>query len=329
MKSLSNHPLARFISKLIIMVVSTILTFIIVCIPLEIVLRTEYSKEHLLGVYVEFPERVLPTQNSQGYRDIEHTLEKPPGITRIVFVGDSFTFGWGVTDDEVYTHLLREMSGPEVEIISIAERGWSVDDYHRAMHEEVLAYDPDMVVVGVVTNDPEPQTIDPNSEHKLLTLQPDWYIFRRITRKLYVPFFLDYQISRLGDRLGMRYTYLDWEDDLYDQEHPNWEHWERKVDEMGTLLKEHDIPAYAFILTNVRTKTERELRKYRLSAETFSAAGFETIDLEPAFSETFAGYSPVQLAVFPNDGHPNERVHRFYAHEIWAVLEPAVEDMRE
>src|SRR5262245_39386827 len=36
--------------------------------------------------------------NSLGYRDVEHAIEAREGITRIVLVGDSVAFGWGIDD---------------------------------------------------------------------------------------------------------------------------------------------------------------------------------------------------------------------------------------
>ena len=40
--------------------------------------------------------------NTAGYRDVEHQKEKPPGVHRLVFVGDSFTYGAGVLFDDTY-----------------------------------------------------------------------------------------------------------------------------------------------------------------------------------------------------------------------------------
>jgi len=41
--------------------------------------------------------------NSQGLRDYEYKLEKQGNIFRIVTLGDSYTFGWGVELNESYS----------------------------------------------------------------------------------------------------------------------------------------------------------------------------------------------------------------------------------
>ncbi len=94
----------------------------------EIFLRTEYSQIHVFGPYGDLPERLVPTINSQGFRDVEHTFEKPDSITRILFLGDSFTFGHGVADEEVYTKIIDELAGPSFEIINLSKPGWNTQD---------------------------------------------------------------------------------------------------------------------------------------------------------------------------------------------------------
>ena len=47
------------------------------------------------------------TSNDDGFRTSEFKA-KSPGVTRIVTVGDSSTFGWGVDPEYTYQHLLEE-----------------------------------------------------------------------------------------------------------------------------------------------------------------------------------------------------------------------------
>ena len=45
--------------------------------------------------------------NSRNMRDKEYPYQKLPGAKRIVAVGDTFAFGWGVEVDETVTELLE------------------------------------------------------------------------------------------------------------------------------------------------------------------------------------------------------------------------------
>src|SRR5262249_34429910 len=60
--------------------------------------------------------------------DLDHEIKKRDGVVRILILGDSFTFGQGVADDEIYPRRMAELAGPQVEIISLAHSGWSTAD---------------------------------------------------------------------------------------------------------------------------------------------------------------------------------------------------------
>lgn len=293
---------------------SILLTFAVIGLLLEALLRTDYSKRHLLGRYGAWPEDLVQHRNSRRYRDVEHEVEKSPGITRILILGDSFAFGQGVTDEEIFARVLDRMTGPQVEVINMAKGGWSTINQFMAFKREGLAYEPDIVIVAAVTNDLEPS---PSG------LQPQWEIFTNVPVDLDLFRFLDYQLNRLGDTFSLRMSYGEWEDSLYDPEGPGWTQWQLIIHEFGELLSSEGIPGYAFILPSAGwcdTCVFSPEEKYRLLEEGFAEVGFRAYNLFPAYSQEFEGVPEKDLWALPNDRHPNARVHKFYAEQMYARL---------
>jgi lysophospholipase L1-like esterase len=96
------------------------------------------------GVYerdeFRFPIRV----NSFGMRDVE--IERAPGPKkRIAVLGDSFTWGIGVADEDRFTEQLELARG--VETLNFGVAGYAPIQYSLMM-DEVLAFEPEIVVVA-------------------------------------------------------------------------------------------------------------------------------------------------------------------------------------
>ncbi len=92
--------------------------------------------------------------NSKGLRDREFSYEKPPGTRRILCLGDSFTFGYGVRADETFAKLLErslnegDSSGSRWEALN-AGIGSTGTAQQLALYEtECYKYSPDVVVVN-------------------------------------------------------------------------------------------------------------------------------------------------------------------------------------
>ncbi|HYE86385.1 MAG TPA: hypothetical protein VEA16_08515 [Vicinamibacterales bacterium] len=97
--------------------------------------------------------------NSLGYRGPEFAVAKGRA-RRILVIGDSFTFGWGVNDDETYPARLQRllparMGSQQVEVINAGFAAcYSPDTYYLYLKNEGLALNPDAIVVGLfVGND--------------------------------------------------------------------------------------------------------------------------------------------------------------------------------
>ena len=88
------------------------------------------------------------TTNSRGLRGTkEHAVPKPPGRRRIVAVGDSFTWGLGVRDEETWTAVLQTLLR-DVEVINLGVTAYGTDQQYLRLCEEGFRYEPDLVILG-------------------------------------------------------------------------------------------------------------------------------------------------------------------------------------
>lgn len=102
--------------------------------------------------------------NSKGLRDREYTYEKPKGVMRIVALGDSVSFGAGVAAEKTYWWLFEENT--PIEVINGGVNGYEFNQELAWYHKEGYKYDPDVVVVSVVLNDPRQVNVSEVMEQK-------------------------------------------------------------------------------------------------------------------------------------------------------------------
>jgi len=100
---------------------------------------------------------ILAHVNGQGFRDSE-VGPREPGTLRILAIGDSFTFGTNVADDEPYPQVLESLLAASarrpVEVINTGVPGWGPVQYAAFYEHDGRALAPDLVLVGVyVGND--------------------------------------------------------------------------------------------------------------------------------------------------------------------------------
>jgi hypothetical protein len=91
--------------------------------------------------------------NALGLRGArEFPFEKPAGERRIVVVGDSFTFGDGVKDEEVWTEKLAQKLAPthgNVAVLNLGVPGYGLDQHCLRLEEPGIRFSPDLVLVGL------------------------------------------------------------------------------------------------------------------------------------------------------------------------------------
>ncbi len=87
--------------------------------------------------------------NSMGARaDREYGPERVPGVSRIVAVGDSFTWGEDVANPETFSHRL-ETQLDATEVMNFGVHGYGTDQQLLALRELGLPLRPDVVLLGL------------------------------------------------------------------------------------------------------------------------------------------------------------------------------------
>lgn len=104
------------------------------------------------GIFASHGFKTKVKINSAGFRDKDIDLERQPDKTRILVLGDSLVWGFGVNGDDTVTSQLEKIS-PQIEAINLAVSGYSTDQELLLYRDIGYRYDADLVVLIVAYND--------------------------------------------------------------------------------------------------------------------------------------------------------------------------------
>lgn len=99
--------------------------------------------------------------NARGFRGPELAVPKPAGTRRVVVLGDSVAFGWGVNDETTFLRRAeREINarsdGGPVEFVNCGALMYDTVQQLAQFRKRGLALEPDLVLLIYVVNDIEP-----------------------------------------------------------------------------------------------------------------------------------------------------------------------------
>lgn len=118
--------------------------------------RLEFIPNSSNNSYIGVPVKI----NSLGLRDNELVFPKPGRIFRIIAVGDSITFGFGVRLENTYAKRLEARMNEQlyespvsVEVINAGIEGVGLNYYFYILREVVSHLEPDLILIGLALND--------------------------------------------------------------------------------------------------------------------------------------------------------------------------------
>ena len=101
--------------------------------------------------FVQYDFQVDVSINRLGLRDSEYSARKGERH-RLLVIGDSFAWGFGVEHDERFTEVLEERH-PEWEVINAGVNGYGTDQELLYLKDRGMSLDPDVVLLLVHPND--------------------------------------------------------------------------------------------------------------------------------------------------------------------------------
>ena len=98
--------------------------------------------------------------NALGFRGPEISLEKPAGVARVLFLGDSITFGSRTPLEDTFVDVIRRRLEREeagrYEVINGAVADIGLAEEEEVLREKGIGIAPDLVVLGWYLNDARP-----------------------------------------------------------------------------------------------------------------------------------------------------------------------------
>jgi lysophospholipase L1-like esterase len=281
---------------------------------------------------LETPQfRTVVRINENGLRDRRHSYERQNDIERILVLGDSFAWGYGVEESERFSQLLEKSL--DVEVINAGVSGYSTDQELLWYRSEGIKYETDLVILVLAGND-----VGDNDRQLVSTiyykpkfvleeghLVPKGYPVPKTSPQGRFIYSLS-QRSALAYFLVQRYFDLL---SLYRKIKVNSDHANSPVS--GISAKSEPFKLTIALIDEMRNIAELRKAKFMIvatdrwwnspSSETYKdfintlrTEGFLVLDVE-----SMPGFDP-EVMLIANDGHWNQAGHKFVAEKIKALI---------
>ena len=247
------------------------------------------AQRHLMGVDVSI--------NSDGFRDRDYPVERNDAY-RMIILGDSLTFGWGVDTEDTFAALLERDFAKEkpIEVINLGAGNYNTQQQTNLFIDKGLKYKPDHVVLFYFINDAEPTP-----------KRAKWGFFGN--SEVVSIFWSRVRVAK-GVVFGSQ-SYSDYYKGLYAEDQPGWITAKQSFELLRDTCAKHGIGLQVVLLPELH-----ELQDYAFAPEHakvtahLASLGVPALDLAPNFAtET----NPPRLWVAVDDAHPNALAHALIA----------------
>ena len=251
---------------------------------------------------------------------------------RILVMGDSYVWGapYMTLNHMWWRQLAIELGRRgynDVEVIAAGRSGMSTHEELDLARKVVPQFQPDLILWGFVTNDPDERIVKQINTSQLASPIPGRVqsLLRQVTPRM-----LDLFNARRNDKLAKSYLgaefgyeYSDWLHRIHDGK--NFNLYRQTVKDVSLFLNEVQIPGLMVTLPEAPI-AERISFSYDKVLPLWRDAGIPVLDNLPAFILRFpqteaTGPQALIWGINPADGHPGPRATAFLARQTVDRLE--------
>ncbi len=264
--------------------------------------------------------------NAHGRRGPLAPLLRRTSRPRIAVLGDSFTFGSGVGDDETWPAQMRaawqrasDDDRPGVEVLNFGVPGHDILQHAWTLEHRALDYHPDLVVLCWYVND---LAIPGKIADEIMAPLPDWVTQLSMAERpgsLLEGSELMRLVVKVFVKPRLRSHNLNSHERLYANDHPAWRTGRNALLHMRDQLANVGIDFLVVLYPSLFLGTEG-LATHQAYTQVLTFCddeGIDVLDLEP----TFIDADVEALRVHPHNAHPNPEAHRMAAETIHAHIE--------
>ncbi|HZJ25208.1 MAG TPA: SGNH/GDSL hydrolase family protein [Anaerolineales bacterium] len=283
------------------------------------------------GIFETPQFRTVVRINEDGLRDRRHSYESQNDIERILVLGDSFAWGYGVEESERFSQVLERSM--DVEVINAGVSGYSTDQELLWYQNEGIKYEADLVILVIAGNDVgdneqqlvstiyyKPKFVIEDGElvltgHPVPKTSTQGKFIYSLSQRSAFAFFL---VQRYFDLIS-----------LYGKTKVNSAQASSPVSDINaerepfklTIALVNEIRNIAesrkakfMIVTTDRWWNYRSEETYEDFITTLQGKDFLVLDVE-----SIPGFDP-EVMIIPDDGHWNQSGHEFVAEKIKALI---------
>lgn len=258
--------------------------------------------------------------NAAGFRGPDVPRDKPPSTFRVLFLGDSFTFGEGVEDDQAFPALVtadlnRRGGARRYDGINAGVSGYNTRDEVTYLRERWLAYAPDLVVLTFYLND----AYDDDRFAPLIMGRGAGLLGHDVALPSQLLRWLVAHVGGWWQARQVRQVYISQFSGKALVEGQDWEASRHALREAAELLRRRGIPFVLVLFPELWDLTDSHpfLAVYETVEQYARKLGIPVLNL----FEEFSGQDVRTLWVHPGDHHPNARAHRLAADAITNFLD--------